>query len=86
MSLGAGAGVVDVPVACSLCPSLANQKDCKNGFPLGPALGIPDLPHCCWFYLPDLLQKHQHVHYLQCQHDVSPWRHNMILVKSLIQL
>eukprot|EP00983_Pelagomonas_calceolata_P076843 1153595-Pelagomonas_calceolata.AAC.1 len=41
VSLGAGAGAVDVPAVSSLFSSLANQKIGENGFPPGPAPGIP---------------------------------------------
>eukprot|EP00983_Pelagomonas_calceolata_P000566 18993-Pelagomonas_calceolata.AAC.1 len=41
VSLGAGGGPVDVPAACSLVSSLANQMICVKGFPPGPAPGIP---------------------------------------------
>eukprot|EP00983_Pelagomonas_calceolata_P048181 1140944-Pelagomonas_calceolata.AAC.1 len=34
-------GAVDVPALCSLFSSLANQNKWGNGFPPGPAPGIP---------------------------------------------
>eukprot|EP00983_Pelagomonas_calceolata_P014448 460469-Pelagomonas_calceolata.AAC.1 len=42
-SSGEGPGAVDASLACSLLSYLVDQKIHENGFPPGPALGVPAL-------------------------------------------